>query len=148
MRIAKFLMFLILSGSILTIITGCGTSPLQVIESKKTLSVEDGKLVIIYTFNQPVNRRTVIPNSTFIVSTDSLKEVPGTIEFIDDRTVKFTSSIPAEEALSTNGGKINVRLVGRSPFKEWIADMKGNPLDGDNDGSSGGDYYAHYSFNM
>lgn len=125
----------------------CAGKPLQLVagcETAEVLKLENNKLVLTYKFTQAVDPSSVTSGGTFIVSTDVIELVEGKITFPDERTVRFESLKPVSELLPEGGGMVKVRIVGRSRFQEWIADKDGNPIDGDCDGTSGGDFVADY----
>jgi hypothetical protein len=129
----------------------CGSGVISVVESpkdQKVISVENGKLVLTYHFTEDVKPGTAILNTTFFVSTDKADTVYGSLALSDSRTLRFVSKLPLKELLPAGGGKISVRMVGSSPFKEWISDMEGNPIDGDRRGDYGGDYRAEYEYKL
>ncbi len=127
----------------------CAAKPLQLVAGRETaevLKIENNKLVLTYKFTQPINPRSVTSGGTIIVSTDVVELVDGKITFPDERTVRFESVQPVSELLPEGGGPVRVRIVGRSRFLEWVADTDGNPVDGDFDGTSGGDFVAEYLY--
>jgi hypothetical protein len=127
----------------------CGGRPLQLAEGCKSPDVtgtEDGKLTLTYRFTKPIEPSSVTSGGTVIVSTDRVEFVDGTITFPDEQSFRFKSLQPREELLPEGKGVVKVRIVGRSRFEEWVADKEGNPVDGDCDGTSGGDFYAEYTF--
>jgi len=129
------------------VVLACAAKPLQLAAGRETaevLKIEDNKLVLTYKFTQPINPRSVTSGGTIIVSTDVVELVDGKITFPDERSVRFESVQPVSELLPEGGGPVKVRIVGRSRFQEWVADKNGNPVDGDFDGTSGGDFVAEY----
>jgi|GEM_PF-2722559 len=125
----------------------CAAKPLQIIaggETTEVLKIENERLVLTYKFTRPVDPSSVTNGGSFIVSTDLVELVDGKITFLDEQTLKFESLQPASELLPEGGGMLKVRVVGRSRFQEWVADKDGHPIDGDYDGTSGGDFTAEY----
>jgi hypothetical protein len=129
------------------VVLACAAKPLQLLaggETAEVLKLENNKLVLTYRFTQPVDQKSVTSGGSIIVSTDVAEMVDGKITFPDEQTLKFESLKPASEFLPEGGGRVKVRIVGRSRFQEWVADKDGNPIDGDCDGTSGGDFVAEY----
>lgn len=130
---------------------GCGQKPLQVVsgcETEEVMSTENGKLVLTYEFNKELDRSSVVNSGTFFVTVNGGQDIDGIITFPNDKTVKFTSIKPVTEIIPSGQGVIKVRLAGSSRFGEWIADLEGKPLDGDCDGSGGGDFVTEYPYKM
>ncbi len=141
---------LLFAGVLVSIaaLMSCGGN-LRVVElprNAKVISVENDKLTLTYHFNMEVKQRSVILNTTFFVSTNKVDSIPGIITFPDSRTLRFVSALPLREMLPAGGGKIMVRMVGTSPFKEWVSDMNDNPIDGDRKAGPGGDFRAEYDY--
>ncbi len=131
------------------VVLACAAKPLQLAagyETAEVLKIEDNKLVLTYKFTQPVDPKSVTSGGTIIVITDVVELVDGKITFPDELTVRFESVQPVSELLPEGGGPVKVRIVGRSRFLEWVADKNGNPIDGDFDGTSGGDFVAEYLY--
>ncbi len=125
----------------------CGSQTLQLVgkgKADEVVKIENGKLVLVYHFNRDVKPSSVIPNTTLYVSTNALDSVTGSVTFPDSRTVKFTSIAPARDLFPPGGGKVTVKMVGTSRFKQWISDLYGDPIDGNRDGKPGGDFKAEY----
>lgn len=135
----------------IAILLSCGGGVIAVVESPKDYKVitsENYKLILTYHFTEDVRPGSVILNTTFFVSTDKFDTVAGSLILTDSRTLRFVSKLPLKELLPAGGGMIRVRMVGSSPFKEWVSDMDGNPIDGDNRGDYGGDYRAEYDYKL
>lgn len=129
------------------VVVSCGSRALQVIgkaKAEEVVNIENGKLVLTYHFNHDVKPSSVNLNTTFYVSTNAVDSVTGAVTFPDSRTVKFTSLVPAKELFPPGGGKVKVRMVGTSRFKQWVADIYDDPIDGNRDGKPGGDFNAEY----
>lgn len=148
MRLSKACAIIVLLGVSVGILA-CGSKPLQLAEGCKSpdvMGTEDGKLTLTYRFTMPIEPSSVTTGGTVIVSTDRLEFVDGSITFPDEQSFKFKSLQPVEELFPEGRGVLKVRIVGRSRFQEWVADKDGNPVDGDCDGTSGGDFYAEYPY--
>lgn len=146
MRLSKACAIAVLIGVSVGMLT-CGSKPLQLAEgckSPEVMGTEEGKLTLMYSFTKPVDPSSITSGGTVIVSTDRLEFVDGSITFPDEQSFKFKSVQPVEELFPEGKGVLKVRIVGRSRFQEWVADTEGNPVDGDCDGTSGGDFYAEY----
>ena len=146
MRISKLESILAVLG-VVSVWVSCSTEtfhPIDPCRTEKAVTVENGKLVLTYRFTQDIRQNSVILGNTMFVSTDRLDSVSGRITFPDARTLKFTSEAPVSELVSAKGGKVYVKIVGTSPFKQWVSDINGNPLDGNCDGASGGDFQVEY----
>jgi hypothetical protein len=148
MRLSKACAIIVLMG-VSAGILACGSRPLQPEKNCKSpdvMGTEDGKLTLTYRFTKPIEPSSVTNGGTVIISTDRIEVVDGTITFPDEQSFKFKSLQSMQELFPEGKGVLKVRIVGRSRFQEWVADKDGDPVDGDCDGTSGGDFYAEYTF--
>ncbi len=150
MRRWKLVPLMLLVG-VIALGVSCGSSTCTLVDAGKAeevVSIENGKLVLTYHFSKPINPSSVILNTTFFVRTDMIDAVAGKVDFPDEKTLRFVSDAPVEELMSPEGGKIAVELLGTSPFKYWVADANDIPIDGDCDGTAGGNFLQEYSYTM
>jgi len=94
-------------------------------------------------FDAPIDSSTVTKETVIVKSSASKDPVDG---FLDagNRILMFR---PYKNYPVENGGaKVSITLVGTDTGSGAITDIKGVPLDGDQDGKAGGDF--EYKFNI
>ncbi len=108
--------------------------------NSQDFKIVNQKLVITVKFNRPVNPATVTARNSFKVWTERDSNAAGTLAFSDgNKTVKWTSTKATGDLLSFDpDGFFRVILDGTGA--NAIKDADGGSLDGDKDGSPGGDF--------
>lgn len=116
--------------------------PLQVIyptNSQDFQGVGD-KYVLIVEFNNDVDKSTVVTQSTFIVKFPKDANAAGTLQWLNDRKVRWTSQ-------KTTGDlcKWTPDCSFQLTIKDTVKDKQSKKLDGDKNGTPGGHFVHTYT---
>jgi hypothetical protein len=95
-------------------------------------------------FSEPVDRSTVVPGKTFILTTENHDHVRGSLYWsADGRSLTFRSRKTLKELFTFDpDGHFHVRIIGTDAGNGAVRDRDGELLDGDDDNLPGGNYDA------
>ncbi len=114
-----------------------------------------GPLIIKVQFNQAVDSGTVIPGKTLILDTQirdpqngqlTRKEIDGTVQWNGDQEFTYTTT-KIRKDLPFQGGPdvgFTLTLIGTDKGNGVVKAKDGTLLDGDKDGTAGGDYKRQF----
>jgi hypothetical protein len=97
--------------------------------------VLNNKIAITVRFNKSVNKNSVIAQSSFQVKMETDNNASGTIQWVNDRELVWTSTQNAHDLCIFNPD-CNFILI----ITESVTDTAGHKLDGDQDGNPGGNF--------
>lgn len=114
---------------------------LQTSSSDYTLDNND-HISIEIVFNHVVDQNTVVVGKTLILETEKKPNAGGTLSWsADGKTATFVSADSADDLLIFDSdGFFTLHLIGTDTGDGVIKDQPGKVLDGDADGTDGGDY--------
>jgi len=151
-RPARFLSILLIAGlaqacALLRVTAPLPTDPVARVNGYSRDG--NGRLVITITFNEPVKQSSVVVGKTLIVSGQADNNAAGTLAWSPDgKTVTFTSTKTLDQLISprsTTDAFFTLTIIGTDSGQGAVTDASGNRLDGDYDGTAGGDYKMSFT---
>ncbi|MEW5804382.1 MAG: cohesin domain-containing protein [bacterium] len=118
-------------------------SPARGMTSSQEFSIDNqNHIVIKVTFSDPVQTATVVVRKTLILDAEKDHNAAGTISWSSDRKeLTFRTTNTVSNLLQFNpDGFFSLQLIGTDTGNGAIKDDNGNPLDGDENGTYGGNY--------
>lgn len=111
--------------------------PLQVVAPNMSqhFQVVAGRIKIKVVFNKPVKKSSLVPGSNFKVETEKDTNANGTIIWVDNQTLIWTSTKVVHDLLDFDQNGFFKLFIFDS-----VRDATGASLDGDKDGSTGGTF--------
>ena len=106
-----------------------------------------GHITIEIRFHAPVRTNTVVVGKTLVLVTDKDPNADGSLKWSgDDREVTFTTDKTAADLLRYDpDGHFTLKLIGTDTGDGAIKTKDGSLLDGDADGTGGGNYKTGFT---
>ncbi len=101
--------------------------------------VVTGKIKIKVVFTKPVKKVTLVPRTNFIVETEKDQNAHGTITWVNNHTLIWTSTKDVKDLLGFHPDGFFKLIINDS-----VKDTTGINLDGDKDGSTGGTFENNF----
>ncbi|HEX5654018.1 MAG TPA: hypothetical protein VFX58_13145 [Chitinophagaceae bacterium] len=121
-------------------------SPKAFQSSSQDFDASDGFITITVTFNEDVDKNTVVIGKTFILVTEKVPNAPGAfIPTPDPRKLIFKTTSKVSDLLTFDpDGFFSLKMIGSDTGDGAIKTVNGRHLDGDGNNTNGGDYSTSF----
>ncbi|MCO5191144.1 MAG: hypothetical protein M9928_03085 [Anaerolineae bacterium] len=138
--------------TLMVLFSAVACAPFQVVSpepfqnsSQDFAITDDGKLEIVVTFTKDIDLSSFVVGKTVVLETEKDSNAGGTLTAVGTDGVKFTTSAEYGDLLVFDpDGFFTLHLIGTDTGDGTILSTGGAALDGDEDGSSGGDYQTTF----